>query len=458
MPRRYFLIIPALLAAAVSARADNPSSGLEDLLFPAAGITREDVAAASGNRTKSLFDLYVLSVARTERMAIEGENSVQADAHRSAAVDAFLPQVQLSASKVYPSVNSGSGYAPKSSVALYAQQNIVTGLKEISAFRKSGSEMKMREYSLRDAAGKLLVDVSAAYMNAVRVVKEVRNKEKILENYRGIEAELEKRVAIGRSRPSELLQIRSQIYSLTAQIESGKNSLEQAQNVLAYLTGVRPPIAVDEDFDAGAPLSLEADPSSFIGARFDVKAAEEQRDMASAGLLAAYGGFTPNIYVSAGDRIYQKTMNGHDWYIGLNATMPLFSGGETLAAVKESRSLVRQAELTLSQTKRKAVQEITDAATGYRSTLHQIESYKKALDAAETSYRTLLAEYRLKLVTILDVFNALTSLENARDAYEGIVIDNRLGRISLGVATGELSGPGAAKLRGASEKNSGEKK
>ena len=102
MPRRYFLIIPALLAAAVSARADNPSSGLEDLLFPAAGITREDVAAASGNRTKSLFDLYVLSVARTERMAIEGENSVQADAHRSAAVGAFLPQVQLSASKVYP--------------------------------------------------------------------------------------------------------------------------------------------------------------------------------------------------------------------------------------------------------------------------------------------------------------------------------------------------------------------
>lgn len=457
MPRRYMLLIPALLAAAVSAHADAPSSGLEDLLFPAAGITREDVSAASEDRTKSLFGLYALAVARTERMAIEGENSVQADARRTAAIGAFLPQVKLSASKVYPSANSGSGFAPKSTVALYAQQNIVTGLKEISQLKATGAEKKVREYALRDAAGQLLIDVSNAYMNAVRVAKAVRNKEKILENYRGIENELEKRVAIGRSRPSELLQIRSQIYSLTAQIESGKNSFEQAQNVLAYLTGVQPPIAIDEEFDAGSPPHPDADPVSFVGARFDVKAAEAQRDIAGAGLVAAYGGFTPDIYVSAGDRLYQETMKGHDYYIGLNATMPLFSGGETYAAVRESRSQVRQAELSLAQTKRKAVQEITDAATGYRSTQHQIESYRKALEAAETSYRTLLGEYRLKLVSILDVFNALTSLENARDAYEGIVIDNRLGRVTLGVATGELAGPGAAKLRAASE-NSGERK
>ena len=46
MSRRHFLFIPALIASAVFVHADTPSSGLEELLFPAAGISREDVEAA----------------------------------------------------------------------------------------------------------------------------------------------------------------------------------------------------------------------------------------------------------------------------------------------------------------------------------------------------------------------------------------------------------------------------
>ena len=448
--RRYLLPFLCVFAAVSFLRAETPASGLEELLFPAAGITREDVSAASERKTKSLFDLYALAVARTERMAIEGENGVQAEAHRSAAFGKFLPSVNLSASKVYPSVNAGSGFAPKSTVALYAQQNIMTGLSEISQYRKAGSEMKMREYTLRNSAGQLLLEVAAAHTNLVRITKTIRNREKIRENYRGIEGELRKRVAIGRSRPSELLQVQSQIYLLNAQIDSANNTLRQAQNVLSYLTGMPQPIAVEEEFSGGDRLSPpDAEPASLAAARFDVKAAQEQLDMASAGLTAAYGGFTPDIYISAGDRLYQKTMNGHDYYVGLNATMPLFGGGQTLSAVKEARSQVRQAELTLSQTKRKAAQEITDAAGDYRSTKDQIEAYRKALDSAEMNYRTLLDEYRLKLVTIVDVLTALTNLETARDSYEGIVIDHAYSRISFGVAAGELAGPGAEKLRGA---------
>jgi outer membrane protein len=436
-----------LILCAVPVFADNPSSDLEPVLFSAAGINRSDIESARSKKTMTLFDLYSLSVYRTERMAIEGENGVQAQAHRMGAIGQFLPQLQFSASKYYPSPETGNSFLPRSTVALYAQQNIITGLKEISQFRKAGAETRMREHTLRDAAGQLLLDVSGAYMNVIRITKGLRNREKILDNYRGIAAELEKRVAIGRSRPSELLQIKSQIFTITAQIESMKNSLEQAQNVLSYLTGMPLPILISETIPDAKPASLTAEPVSLIVGRYDVRAAQEQLDMANAGLIAAYGGFAPNLYITGGDRIYQQTMKGHDYYVGLNATMPLFSGGETLAAVKESRSLVRQAELTLSQTKRKAVQQITDGATAYRSTLHQIESYRKALEVAEVSYRTLLEEYRLKLVSILDVFSALTTLENARDAYEGVVIDHQLSRISFGVATGELIGSGIDQLR-----------
>lgn len=430
--------------------AQNKNTDLEPVLFSAAGIGHDDIAAVTAKKPMTLFDLYALSVAETERMAIEGENSVQAKAHRDQAFGSFLPQINFSASKTYPTPSSSDSFLPKSTVALYAQQNILAGLKDISLYRRAGDEMTMREYTLRNTAGQLLLDVTSAYMNVIRITKSLRNREKILENYRSISFELEKRVAIGRSRASELLQTRSQIYSLLAQIESLKNNLAQAKSTLATLTGMPLTALMDDPFPVPVPSYIADDPSGLTAGRYDIKAAEAQLAMAKNNLLSAWGGFVPDIFATAGDRLYQKNMSGHDYYVALNATMPLFSGGATVAAVSEAKSLVRQSELTLSQTRRTAVQQISDAITNYKSTQHQIDSYKKALDEADTNYRTILDEYRLRLVTILDVFTAITSLETARDSYEGIIIDHSMSRVTLGVATGEMMGSGVDILRRAS--------
>ena len=51
------------------------------------------------------------------------------------------------------------------------------------------------------------------------------------------------------------------------------------------------------------------------------------------------------------------------------------------------------------------------------SSKHKMESFEKSLDAAENNYRLILGEYRLNLVTLIDVFDALTALESARDDY-----------------------------------------
>jgi outer membrane protein TolC len=76
-----------------------------------------------------------------------------------------------------------------------------------------------------------------------------------------------------------------------------------------------------------------------------------------------------------------------------------------------------------------------------------MESFKKSLDAAENNYRLILGEYRLNLVTLIDVFDALTALESARDDYERTVLEHCQSRVRLGVATGELLGPGIRVLR-----------
>jgi outer membrane protein len=449
--RHYFLITcSTAFFCLLSSRAFSDPPDMSPVLFNAAGINSDDVARASGKNKVNLFDLYTLSVSRTERMAIEEENSVQAKAHRNEAFGLFLPHLNFSATKAYPDPTSKDPFPPRTTVAFYGQQNIITGLKEISQYRKAGAEMEMRKYTLQNSAGQLLFDVATSFSNVIRTVKSLKNREKILEDYQGIATELEKRVAVGRSRPSELLQIKSQIYSLTAQIESLQNNLRQTRTDLSVLTGVQTTAEIDDELTIPEPSYLDREPGSFLGGRNDVKAAQSQVDMAKANLIAAAGGFAPNLAISGGERIYQKNMSGPDYFFELSATMPLFDGGTTVATIQEARSLVTQSELSLSQLQREAVQQISDSMTNYLSTQHQIESYRKALEQAEENYRSISDEYKLQLVTLIDVFTAVTTLANARDQYEGIVIDHQLSRLVLGIATGELVGAGVDTLRSAS--------
>ncbi len=122
--------------------------------------------------------------------------------------------------------------------SLYARQNLLTGLDEYSSFKGSAAEQRYRRYLLYDNAGGLLLDTATVYLKALQIEKNLKNREKTLEHYRGIAGELRRRVAVGRSRQSELLRTNSEIYKIEAQIESLQNSYVQTRTSLATVAGV----------------------------------------------------------------------------------------------------------------------------------------------------------------------------------------------------------------------------
>ncbi len=417
------------------------------LLFEATGITRADIDRAVKKETLDLLDIYVLAVSSTERMAIEGEYALQADARRRQALGLFLPRVSLKATKPMTEEDRTSPSTQRTSVSLYARQNLLTGLDEYSSFRGSTAEQRYRRLILSDSAGRLLLDAASVYLKALQIEKNLKNRGKTLEHYRGIAGELRRRVAVGRSRQSELLRTNSQIYKIKAEIESLQNGYAQARNSLSVISGVPQEKRLVEEVCLPPAPEMPRDKSKMIESRFDIKAAVEALDIARSKLLAAQGGHLPSIYLEGNYRLYQHYETGRDIYAGLGAELPIFSGGITSARVSEAASVRRQAELRLEQTRRVSRNEIEEAHSTYSSSMHAMESFKKALDAADNNYRAILGEYRLNLVTLLDVFSALTTLESARDDYERTVLENCLSRIRLGVATGEFYGKGINKLR-----------
>lgn len=430
---------------------------VKKLIYEAGGISEEDVIEASRKKELSLFDVYALSVKNTERMAIQGENSIQSDARRLQAFGAFLPKVSLKANKYLPK-STGTTISPaqRSTVSLYARQPIMTGLDEWSNFKLSNSDVKIQKLLTRYNAELLLLDISSAFYDFIRIEKSLKNNIEILNLYNSTGNELKRRVAIGRSRQSEVLRTNSGMYKLEAEIKALHNDLAHARLALKTISGITDDMNLTEGEDLPDPdyNITRTNLKDLIAKRWDVRASMESLERARSGVLAAYGGFLPSAYLDATYYLYQERSSGMaagtkmgNYYFSLGAELPIFSGGITAARVKEAESIKRQSELGLSNTMRLAEQDVMDAYQSWESLKKEKEAFLKALTSAEENYKILKDEYRLNLVTILDVLTSLQSLQSARDDYERTSLQLKLVRIRLGTSTNEFSGSNRAILK-----------
>ena len=449
---------------------------VKKILAKVTGITDDDVKTASSKKEITLFDAYVLAVNKTERLAIEGEFSIQAEERKLQAIESFLPSLSLRGTKAFPGPSSNYISIARSSLSLYARLPLFTGLSQVSQIKSSWADRKVKEFQLYRNAGILLADIASTFYSVLLMEKDLKNNEQLLDRYYQQVNELKRRVQIGRSRQSDILRTNTQIYKLQAQDKSLRTGYERVKLVLATLIGINSDFKLVESMHLGELVYTPTDIAKLVENRYDVKAAKEQVEYAKAGVLAAYGRHLPSIYLdgsyilphtqepqykySQWKRALQFSLSSNpllslgaatylnygvptktrDYYFGLGAELPIFGGDITFAKVREANSVKRQTELSLSQTLRYAEKDIKDSLRAWESSKTEVEAYRKALVSAEENYRVVYDEYRKNLVTILDVLTSLTTLQDARTAYERSQLQLRLYRVNLGVACNEFSG------------------
>ena len=232
----FILIMPIMFFLAANIFAIDED--VKKLLRKATGITDVDVNSALNKKDITLFDAYALAVQKTERLAIEGENSIQAEERKLQAIETFLPTLSLrGAYAAYPKPSSKYLLQNRSTASFNARLPIITGLNQISQIKSSWSDRRVKEYQLHNNAGLLLSDVGTAFYNVLLIQRDLANNERLLNLYYQTIAELKRRVNIGRSRQSEILRTNAQIYTLQAQIKSLRTNHEHAKLVLATLIG-----------------------------------------------------------------------------------------------------------------------------------------------------------------------------------------------------------------------------
>ncbi|MCL2156282.1 MAG: TolC family protein [Leptospirales bacterium] len=401
------------------------------------GITDDDIANAKNNlQSLSLFDAFALTVYNTEDLKIGSESYFQAIEKKRQAFGNFLPYLSFQGNYVLPTSIKGSAPASSSGtstgISLYGRQNIMTGLSEWGDYSLAGKDMELSKMQLSAMTSSLLFDVSTAYYSILSLQDLYKTNNEILSLYKQTRAEIARRTAIGRSKPSDLSRIDTQIYQLEAQIKDIETNLNSSKLSLSVLTGIDSFLLKDTFAFSEIPDVMEK-ADELLLVRPDVKFASIMLEKADISHSAAMGGHLPNIYAQGAYSIYSRGP-GNDYYIGLGAELPIFEGGSTQAKIREADSQKKAAELNLTKVKKDAKQDIIDSAMLVNSSKSQYDAYQKAYDSAQKTYKAVMADYAKDRVTILDVLSSLTSLQSAKNDFERISLTRKLYRIKLGIA------------------------
>jgi outer membrane protein len=194
-------------------------------------------------------------------------------------------------------------------------------------------------------------------------------------------------------------------------------------------------------------ISLEQN-LSLISSRLGAEIARDN-------VRVAIGGHLPTLDLVAG-RSYLKTnadevIGGlplsdidskfNDRQIGLQLTVPLFSGGFTQSKVRQTQYLWIAAKEAVVQSSRATERQARDAYLGVISGIARVQALRQALESSQTALKATEAGYEVGTRTAVDVLNSRKTLVQAKTDYSGSRYDYIVSVLQLRLAAGNLDRP-----------------
>ena len=382
-------------------------------------------AAAHAAEALTLDQYYAAALQRSEVVATQVELIRQAEERYQQASAARYPSIEGLASytrqESVQGRTAGGVLIPSREplVQLSAIQPLFRGFREFAALRQTQALVSAQKLDYQNARLQLFKDVAQNFFNILSIQQELVNIDKEIEQNLKREQEIRARVRIGRSRASEILTLQSAISTLRAEAEQLKGQERIARETFAFLSGL----------DAQTPLRDTEGPQerldsvdSYIGRvdkRPDVQANQQRLAAAQENIEIAKGARLPSVNLTGNYYLKRSgSLEDVNWDVGIALTVPLYTGGALQSQVREAASQRTQAELSVSQARRLAEQEIR--AT-YQSVVYdraQIEALATATESARKNYEAQAHDYRFGLVTNLDVLQALTALQQNQRALD----------------------------------------
>ena len=430
-----------------------------------------DVAFAPGDPLP-LETALLLANRHNERLAIGGEDYLQALIDKDRAAAAFLPAVSLIPSYSYAQsgddrrnnrsgedigdpgdpddVFGGGGGGSRSTstgdgnldVPVNLRMNLFNGFRDVAARRAAGSEIERREAVLRDLQAVVLLDVAQTYYQVLRSEESVR----VLRNSARVQGErvsdMRARNEAGLARPLDVAQSEAQASATRASLIVAENDVRNGRTVLSFLTGSdvsASPLPDGMDVPAEVP-SLEQSLAAAESGRQDLAAARAATGVAEQGVRLAVGQYYPSVTLNFNAYIDRQSDPVDSLYNGLiSANVPLFTGGVIHANVRTALSELRQAHLEESLARRQVEQDVRLAHANLQAAADRTRELLVSRDAAREALSQAEENYNAGLATNLERLVAQDQLLSAELELASVTYEQKLFYLNLQRVLGQIA-------------------
>jgi len=304
------------------------------------------------------------------------------------------------------------------------------------SLKAADSQVAEAQATYESAKQNLILRVATAYFNVLAALDTLQAQQSSLKAFDLQLQQADKRYQVGLIAITDVEQARAARDTAAAAVISAKQSLATAEDQLEVITGRQ--YARLSEPGTGMPLVTPnpADQNQWVQTSLQQNltliASRLAADVARDNVRVAFGGHLPTISLVASRTFNSSntdesivgvgTFNGlpgwsNDRQIGLQVTVPIFSGGGTQARVHQAQYQWIAAKDAVQQASRTTVQQARDAYLGVISGIAHVQALQQALTSGETAYRATEAGYRVGTQTEVDVLNALSTLVTARTNY-----------------------------------------
>lgn len=320
-------------------------------------------------------------------------------------------------------------------------------MSKIAALQRANATSDLADIEFIGAQQKLIRDVADAFFSVVyqREVTEVAiSASKVFEKQY---AQAIAAFRLGSGNRTEVDEAQANYDDAEAREIAARNDLEIANAAYHRLTGLNADEITPVSTQCYRPFQLGNIKSAMQQAQSnntEIKKATRQLDQTKSDLVGAAGGHLPTVTLQGSygghwsrgenenvlDSVFGTTSKTQNSLIGVNVSLPLFSGGGQLSATREAIDRRDQARDLLEHTRRNVNQQTRTAWLNITNGLALLKARKKAAASAETKVKSTSYGRKLGLRTTIDELNAeqkyyeaLRNIAEARYRYLSSTFD-----------------------------------
>jgi outer membrane protein len=389
---------------------------------------------------------------------------------------ALLPQISASAGKTWTHSAGSSGqigssangslytYSLSSSANDNAKQWSVNLSENLFSWtdwmnlKAANSQVAAAQATYQAAGQNLILRTATAYFNVLSAVDTLSAQESSLKALTLGLLQAKESFKVGLIAITGVEQARAARDSAAAAVISAKQALANAEDQLEVITGRQYQSFAEPGQDLPlampVPASQQAWVQTSLQQNLTLIASRLSADVARANVRAAFGSDIPTVSLIASrsyssnsnsETIFGQVFHGlgatsNDRQIGIEFTLPLFSGGGDQARIHQAQYQAMAAEDAVEQASRSTVQQARDAYLGVITGIANVRALRQALTSSQTAYKATEAGYRVGTQTEVDVLNAVSTLVAARTNYATSRYNYINSLIALQYAAGTLTG------------------